>query len=81
MITVRIWLSRLSRIVVVVNAIGIRIARSEIPTFFVKARLRELAGAIDNGRGHSRSHESCDDNSGVDQGAFHPGLLTKWRKS
>jgi len=80
MITVRIGLGGLSRIVVVVNATGIRIARSKISTFFVKARLRELAGAIDNGRDHSRSYESCDDNSGVDQGAFHLGLLTKWRK-
>jgi hypothetical protein len=76
MIAVRIGPSRLSRIVVVVNATGVRISGSVVSTFFVGVELRELTGAIDNGWSHSKSYESCDDDSGVDQSTFHIGLPT-----
>jgi hypothetical protein len=83
-ITVRIGLSRLSRIVVVVNAIGVRIARSQVLAFFVKAELRAGVWVFLNDRGQGRSCEGCegcDDNSGVDQSAFHIGLLTTSSKA
>src|SRR5258708_33387676 len=84
MITVRIGLGRLRlhrRIVAIITAIGVRITRSQVLTICVWVELRAIAGVFDNSLRHSRSCESCRDNSGgANQCEFHLGLLVRWCK-
>src|ERR1700730_15213756 len=81
MITVGIGLGRLGhrRIVVIVTAIGIRIARSEILAICVRIELRAIAGVFDNGLRQNGSCKTCRGNRGcADQREFHLGLLAGW---
>src|SRR5260370_41482585 len=63
----------------IIPAIGIRITRSQILTICVWVELRAIAGVFDNSLRHSRSCESCRDNSGgANQCEFHLVLLVSF---
>jgi hypothetical protein len=73
-----IGLSRLRRIVVIVNAIGVWFARSHVLTICVHVELCAIAGLFDVGLRQNVSGKSGRGNSGgADQIEFHIGLLTR----